>query len=84
LVLVLDLGRPERLVVAATHYNFRSIFAWNMILMRFRSRRLRCELQRRFIPSQPVESAFVWRIAHHRNRVVFGFPAARQGYASAS
>src|SRR5512139_3205590 len=32
MVLVLDLGRPERLVVAATHYNFRSIFAWNMIL----------------------------------------------------
>ena len=31
MVLVLDLGRPERLIVAATHYNFKSIFAWNML-----------------------------------------------------
>ena len=28
-VLVLDLGRPDRLTVAMTHYNFTSIFAWN-------------------------------------------------------
>ncbi len=32
MVLVLDLGRPDRLVVAMTHYNFRSIFAWNIFL----------------------------------------------------
>ncbi len=32
LVLVLDLGRPDRLAVAMTHYNFRSIFSWNIIL----------------------------------------------------
>ncbi len=31
-VLVLDLGRPERLIVAMTNYNFRSIFAWNVFL----------------------------------------------------
>ncbi len=31
-VLVLDLGRPERLIVAMTTYNFKSIFAWNIIL----------------------------------------------------
>ena len=31
-ILVLDLGRPDRLVVAMTHYNFRSIFAWNIFL----------------------------------------------------
>ncbi len=31
-VLVLDLGRPDRLVIAMTHYNFRSIFAWNIFL----------------------------------------------------
>src|SRR5208337_1458199 len=29
-VLVLDLGRPERLLVAMTTYNFKSIFAWNI------------------------------------------------------
>jgi molybdopterin-containing oxidoreductase family membrane subunit len=31
-VLVLDLGRPDRLIVAMTTYNFKSIFAWNIIL----------------------------------------------------
>jgi Ni/Fe-hydrogenase subunit HybB-like protein len=31
-ILVLDLGRPDRLLVALTHYNFRSIFAWNIYL----------------------------------------------------
>ena len=32
LVLVLDLGRPDRLLVAMTTYNFKSIFAWNIFL----------------------------------------------------
>ena len=32
MVLMLDLGRPERLIVATTHYNFKSIFAWNVFL----------------------------------------------------
>jgi molybdopterin-containing oxidoreductase family membrane subunit len=32
MVLMLDLGRPERMVVAATHYNFKSVFAWNVFL----------------------------------------------------
>ena len=31
-VLVLDLGRPDRLIVAMTTYNFKSIFAWNILL----------------------------------------------------
>ncbi|MCP4488632.1 MAG: polysulfide reductase NrfD [Gammaproteobacteria bacterium] len=31
-VILLDLGRPDRLLVAMTHYNFSSIFAWNIIL----------------------------------------------------
>ena len=31
-VLVLDLGRPDRLIVAMTTYNFKSIFAWNIYL----------------------------------------------------
>jgi Ni/Fe-hydrogenase subunit HybB-like protein len=31
-VLVLDLGRADRLDVAMTHYNFKSIFAWNIFL----------------------------------------------------
>ena len=32
-VLVLDLGRPDRLIVAMTRYNFKSIFAWNIYLL---------------------------------------------------
>jgi len=32
MVLVLDLGHPDRLIVAMTYYNFKSIFAWNIIL----------------------------------------------------
>ena len=31
-IILLDLGRPDRLIVAITHYNFSSIFAWNIIL----------------------------------------------------
>ena len=31
-VLVLDLGRPDRLIVAMTTYNFKSVFAWNIFL----------------------------------------------------
>jgi molybdopterin-containing oxidoreductase family membrane subunit len=31
-VLLLDLGRPDRMITAITHYNFKSIFAWNIIL----------------------------------------------------
>jgi len=32
MILVLDLGRPDRLIVAMTTYNFKSIFAWNIYL----------------------------------------------------
>src|SRR5271166_6689454 len=32
MVLVLDLGRPDRVFVAMTHNNFKSIFAWNIYL----------------------------------------------------
>ena len=32
IVLVLDLGRPDRIVVAMTTFNFKSIFAWNIFL----------------------------------------------------
>ena len=31
-VLVLDLGRPDRLIVAMTKLNLKSIFAWNQLL----------------------------------------------------
>ena len=31
-ILVLDLGHADRLIVAMTYYNFKSIFAWNILL----------------------------------------------------
>ena len=30
--LMLDLGRPDRIIVAATNYNITSVFAWNIVL----------------------------------------------------
>ena len=30
-VITLDLGRPERLMVALTHFNMTSVFAWNVL-----------------------------------------------------
>ena len=32
LVLVLDLGRSDRLIVAMTNFNFKSMFTWNVFL----------------------------------------------------
>jgi molybdopterin-containing oxidoreductase family membrane subunit len=89
MVLVLDLGRPERLVVAATHYNFRSIFAWNMILyngfLAIVTVYIWVSLERRFTPwTGPVGLiAFLWRIVLTTGTgSIFGFLVARQGYAS--
>ncbi len=89
MVLVLDLGRPERLVVAATHYNFRSIFAWNMIL--YNGLFVICALylwmllERRFTAfAKPVGlAAFAWRIILTTGTgSIFGFLVSRQAYAS--
>ena len=89
MVLVLDLGRPERLVVAATHYNFRSIFAWNMILYNglfaICALYLWSLLERRLgALSKPVGiAAFAWRIILTTGTgSIFGFLVARQAYAS--
>lgn len=89
MVLVLDLGRPERLVVAATHYNFRSIFAWNMILYNglfaICALYLWALLERRLGGyAKPVGlAAFAWRIILTTGTgSIFGFLVARQAYAS--
>ena len=89
LVLVLDLGRPERLMIAATHYNFRSIFAWNMIL--YNGLFVICALylwsllERRFGAfAKPVGvAAFAWRVILTTGTgSIFGFLVSRQAYAS--
>jgi len=90
MVLVLDLGRPERLVVSATHYNFRSIFAWNMILytglFAIGALYLWTMLERRFgrWTKAAGVAAFAWRIILTTGTgSIFGFLVARQAYMGA-
>ena len=90
LVLVLDLGRPERLIVAMTHYNFRSIFAWNIFLytgfMVIVIAYLWTMADRMAGPyNKPVGVlAFVWRLALTTGTgSIFGFIVARQAFDTA-
>lgn len=90
LVLMLDLGRPERVIVAMTHYNFKSLFAWNMVLYSGMSGLVIVYLwtmfERRFNAwSKPAGIAvLVWRfILTTGTGSIFGFLVARQAYQSA-
>ena len=89
-VLMLDLGRPDRLIVAMTHYNFKSIFAWNIFLytgfMGFVIAYLWTMMERRMNRFTPVAGllAFVWRLVLTTGTgSIFGFLVARQAYDSA-
>jgi len=89
-VLVLDLGRPDRLIVAMTYYNFKSIFAWNIFLytgfMAIVVVYLWMMMERRFNKfSKPVGMlAFVWRLVLTTGTgSIFGFLVARQAYDAA-
>ncbi|WP_456413956.1 NrfD/PsrC family molybdoenzyme membrane anchor subunit [Thiolapillus sp.] len=89
-VLVLDLGQPGRLLVAMTHYNFKSIFAWNIYLYTgffaivafyiwfMMDHRMKAWYK-------PVGIfAFVWRLLLTTGTgSIFGFLVARQGYDAA-
>ena len=89
-VLVLDLGRPDRLIVAMTHYNFKSIFAWNIFLyvgfMVIVAVYLWLQMERRM--NRYVKTAalvaFLWRlILTTGTGSIFGFLVAREAYDSA-
>ncbi len=89
-ILVLDLGRPDRLVVAMTHYNFKSIFAWNMFLytgfLGLAAAYLWTMLDRSVSRYATLagRAAFVWRLVLTTGTgSIFGFLVARQAYASA-
>ena len=90
MILVLDLGRPDRLIIAATIYNFKSIFAWNMILysgfmgiVGVYIWTMMDETVGRFNRLAGI-SAFVWRIMLTTGTgSIFGFLVARQGYDAA-
>ena len=90
LVLVLDLGRPERLIVAMTTYNFKSIFAWNIYLyvgfLAIVAVYLWTMMDRTVAKyNKPVGFfAFFWRLALTTGTgSIFGFLVARQAYDAA-
>jgi Ni/Fe-hydrogenase subunit HybB-like protein len=90
MVLMLDLGRPERLIVAATHYNFSSVFAWNVFLYSGMFAIVAIYLwtifERRFNGYTQAAgiAALVWRFALTTGTgSIFGFLVARQAYQSA-
>lgn len=90
IVLVLDLGHADRLIIAMTYYNFKSIFAWNIILYNgflalsviyiwtMMDRKIK-----HFYKAAGF-SAFVWRlILTMGTGSIFGFLVARQFYDAA-
>lgn len=89
-VLVLDLGRPDRIITAMTHYNFKSIFAWNIYLYTgffgVVGVYLWVQMERRMNKYTKMAGtlAFVWRLALTTGTgSIFGFLVARQAYDAA-
>ncbi|MHA1153328.1 MAG: NrfD/PsrC family molybdoenzyme membrane anchor subunit, partial [Alphaproteobacteria bacterium] len=89
-VLVLDLGRPDRLIVAMTAYNFKSIFAWNIFLyigfLALIAAYLWVQMERRMNRYAPALGvvALVWRLALTTGTgSIFGFLVAREAYDAA-
>jgi molybdopterin-containing oxidoreductase family membrane subunit len=89
-ILVLDLGRPDRLIVAMTYYNFKSIFAWNIFLyigfMVVVAVYLWMMMERKMNRfTKPAGfAAFIWRlILTTGTGSIFGFLVARQPFDTA-
>ena len=90
MVLVLDLGRPDRLLVAMTKYNFKSIFAWNIYL--YTGFFVIVGLYLWAMMDRKIQSfyrplgitAFLWRLALTTGTgSIFGFLVAREAYDAA-
>ena len=89
-VLLLDLGRADRLIVAITTYNFKSIFAWNIMLYTGFFVIVLTYLWTMFDPAMHKHTrkagtaAFIWRLVLTTGTgSIFGFLSARQGYDAA-
>jgi len=92
-VLVLDLGRPERLIVAMTTYNFKSIFAWNIylyigflaIVAAYLFAMMDRYASRSTLLGKTVGGvAFVWRLVLTTGTgSIFGWLVAREAYNAA-
>lgn len=89
-ILVLDLGRPDRLIVAMTKYNFKSIFAWNIFLYTgfifitvvYLWMMMERKMNRFIKPAGFI--AFTWRLVLTTGTgSIFGFLVARQAYDAA-
>lgn len=89
-VLVLDLGRPDRLIVAMTYLNLKSIFAWNQLL--YNGFFVIVGIYIWFMMEKKMQkyskiagtAAFIWRlILTTGTGSIFGFLVARAGYDAA-
>lgn len=89
-VLLLDLGRPDRLIIAMTVYNFKSIFAWNIFL--YTGFFVIVGVYLWTMMDRSVEkyyrvfgfAAFFWRLALTTGTgSIFGFLVAREAYDAA-
>ncbi|WP_283744162.1 NrfD/PsrC family molybdoenzyme membrane anchor subunit [Sideroxydans sp. CL21] len=89
-VLMLDLGRPDRVIVAATNFNLTSVFAWNVVLYSGMFSLvivyLWTMMERRMNPWNKAAglAVFAWRfILTTGTGLIFAFLTARQAYGSA-
>ncbi len=86
-MLVLDLGRPDRLITAMTYFNMKSIFTWNILLYIGFLGVVGVYLMTMFIKSWNQYTkiggtvAFIWRfVLTTGTGSIFGFLVARQAY----
>ncbi|TRZ65396.1 MAG: molybdopterin oxidoreductase [Rhodocyclaceae bacterium] len=89
-VLMLDLGRSDRMIIAATHFNFKSVFALNVFLytgfFAIVGAYLWFMMERRMNrwTTAAGVAAFIWRLTLTTGTgSVFGFLVAREAYQSA-
>ncbi len=89
-VLVLDLGRPDRLIIAMFNNNFTSIFAWNIFLyvgfIIIVAAYLWVQMERKVThyKSKAGLVALIWRLSLTTGTgSIFGFLVAREAYDSA-
>lgn len=89
-VIMLDLGRADRLMVAATHFNPTSVFGWNVILYpgmyAIVAVYLWTLMEQRMNPHSKVAglATFIWRILLTTGTgSIFAFLMARQAYGNA-
>jgi len=90
MVLMLDLGRADRVIVAATYYNFKSVFAWNVFLytgfFAFVAIYLWTMMDKTVAGYTKYAgmAAFIWRLVLTTGTgSIFGFLVARDAYSSA-